>query len=160
MQWVGLSTVFFTAMVKFMFSPAIGPAVNLSYIETYVANAAGALVSMTVFYFAAEFFLKRSHKKKVEKHLLALNSGATIEPKKIFTKRNKTIVRLKNKIGVVPFGLWAPFLLSIPIGSIITAKFFGKRKITYPLMIVGIFLNNTITVSLVYLLKNGTSSVL
>lgn len=160
MQWVGLSTVFFTAMVKFMFSPAIGPALNLSYIETYLANSAGALVSMAIFYFAAEFFLKRSHQKKVKKYKEALALGIIIQPKKVFTKRNKTIVRLKNKIGIIPFSLWAPFLLSIPIGSIITAKFFGKRRMTFPLMVIGIFLNNTITVSLVYFLKDGASSVL
>jgi hypothetical protein len=160
MQWVGLSTVFFTAMVKFMFSPALGPALKLSYMETYIANSIGALVSMTIFYFAAEFFLKRSHQKKVQKYQEAIASGISVLPNKIFTKRNKTIVRLKNKIGIVPFSLWAPFLLSIPLGSIITAKFFGKRKMTFPLMIIGIFLNNTITVSLVYFLKDGTSSVL
>ncbi len=160
MQWVGLSTVFFMAMVKFMFSPALGPAVKLSYFETYIANAAGAIVSMTIFYFAAEFFLKRSHQKKVQKYKAAIAAGVEIQHKPIFTKRNKTIIRLKNKIGIIPFSLWAPFLISIPLGSIITAKFFGKRKMTFPLMVIGIFLNNTITVSLVYFLKDGTSSVL
>lgn len=160
MQWVGLSTVFFTAMVKFMFSPALGPALKLSYIETYFANAAGAVVSMAIFYFAAEFFLKRSHQKKVQKYKVAIASGIEVKHKPIFTKRNKTIIRLKNKIGILPFSFWAPFLLSIPIGTIITAKFFGKRKMTFPLMIIGVFLNNTITVSLVYFLKDGASSVL
>ncbi len=160
MQWIGLSSVFFTAMVKFMFSPAIGPALKLSYIETYIANAAGAIISMTIFYFAAEYLLKRSQAKKVLKYKEAMKSGTDFPKTKIFTKRNKTIVRLKNKIGVVPFSFWAPFLLSIPIGSMITAKFFGKRKMTFVLMIIGIFLNNTITVSLVYFLKNGSSSLL
>ncbi len=160
MQWVALSSVFFTAMVKFMFSPALGPALNLSYIETYIANAAGAILSMVIFYFAAEFFLKRSHEKKVKKYREALDAGIVPAPKKVFTKRNKTIIRLKNKIGIVPFAFWAPFFLSIPIGSIITAKFFGKRRLTFPLMIIGVFLNNTITVSFVYFVKDGTSSVL
>lgn len=160
MQWVALSTVFLTAMVKFMFSPALGPALDLSYIETYISNAAGALVSMTVFYFAAEFFLKRSHQKKVKKYQEALDAGMTPAPKKVFTKRNKVIIRIKNRIGIIPFAFWAPFFLSIPVGSIITAKFFGKRKMTFPLMIAGVFLNNTITVSFVYFIKNGTSPVL
>lgn len=151
MQWVALSTVFFTAMVKFMFSPALGPALKLSYIETYLANLAGAVLSMTVFYYAAEFFLKRSHNAKVLKNKLAIEQGKALPKKPIFTKKNKFIIRMKSKIGVIPFAFWAPFLLSIPIGSIITAKFFGKRSITYPLMVLGCVLNNTITVSLVYL---------
>ena len=67
MQWIGMSTVFFTAMVKFMFSPALGPALKLSYTETFIANMAGAFVATTVFYFGAEFFLKANHKKKIKK---------------------------------------------------------------------------------------------
>lgn len=151
MQWVALSTVFFTAMVKFMFSPALGPALKLSYTETYIANFAGAVLSMTVFYYAAEFFLKRSHQAKVAKYRLAIAEGKEVTHKPIFTKKNKFIIRMKTKIGVIPFAFWAPFLLSIPIGSIITAKFFGKRSITYPLMVLGCLINNTLTVTLVYL---------
>lgn len=160
MQWMALGTVFFAAMVKFLFSPAIGPALNLSFFETYFSNLAGALISMMIFYFAAEFFLKRSHEKKVKKYQEAIDSGMIIQPKKVFTKRNKTIIRVKNKIGMIPFCFWAPLFLSIPIGSIITAKFYGKRKMTFPLMVIGAALNNTITVSFVYFVKDGTSSVL
>lgn len=160
MQWVALGTVFASAMVKFLFSPAVGPALGLSFFETYFSNLAGALVSMVIFYFAADFFLKRSHEKKVQKLREALDSGIVLPQKKIFTKRNKMIIRVKNKIGMVPFCFWVPLFLSIPIGSIITAKFYGKRAVTFPLMVIGAVLNNTITVSFVYLVKNGASSLL
>ncbi|HLU86454.1 MAG TPA: hypothetical protein VKZ44_01790 [Taishania sp.] len=151
MQWIGMSTVFFTAMVKFMFSPALGPALNLSYTETFIANLAGAFVATTIFYFGAEFFLKASHKRKIKKLKEAQEKGIELKRKKIFTRKNKLIIKIKNKIGIIPFAFWVPFFLSIPIGSIITAKFFGKHKITYPLILIGIVLNNCITVSIVYL---------
>lgn len=147
-------------MVKFMFSPLIGPTFDLTFMETYIANLAGALIAMTLFYFAAEYFLKRNHNNKIKKYKIALASGKALKKQKIFTKRNKTIVRLKNKIGIIPFSFWAPLLLSIPIGSIITAKFFGKRKWTYPLMVIGATLNNSIIVSLVYFLKYEASVIL
>jgi len=160
MPWIALSTVFFGGTIKFMVSPALGPALDLSYFQTFMANALGAIVSMIFFYYSANFFMKRHHRRQIIKRQNAINEGILAPKTKIFTRRNKIIVRLKNKIGRIPFALWAPFFLSIPIGSIITAKFFGKQKATLWLMIAGIFLNNTITVSFVYLIKNGASSVL
>jgi len=160
MPWVALSTVFLGGTVKFMVSPALGPALDLSYFQTFMANALGAIVSMVFFYYSANFFMKRHHHKQIKKQQDRLHKETNASKKKVFTRRNKLIVRLKNKIGHIPFALWAPFFLSIPIGSIITAKFFGKRKSTLWLMITGIFLNNTITVSFVYLIKNGTTPVL
>jgi len=155
MPWIALSTVFLGGTVKFMVSPALGPALDLTYFQTFMANALGAIVSMVFFYFSANFFMKRHHKRQVKKQ-----QEQGVSPKKVFTRRNKLIVRLKNKIGHVPFALWAPFFLSIPLGTIITAKFFGKRHYTFLLMIVGIFLNNTLTVSFVYFIRNATTPVL
>ena len=157
---IELSTVFFSSMVKFMFSPALGPVLGLSYFETYVANALGALISMTFFYFAADYLHRLSLRRKVERKRKKMEAGLPIKHKKIFTKKNKIIIRLKNKVGVVIFALFAPFFMSIPIGSIVTAKFFGKKKKTYPIMIVGVFLCNTITVSLVYILKYEAEHIL
>jgi len=160
MPWIALSTVFLGATFKFLVSPALGPVLDLTYFQTFFANAAGAIVSMVFFYFSADLLIRYNHKRKVKKHQLARQLGEKIERKKIFTRRNKLIVRMKNKIGFVPFALWAPLFLSIPIGSIITAKFFGKKRTTLWVMIAGVFLNNTLTVSLVYLLKNNATALL
>lgn len=160
MKLIELSTVFFSSMIKFMFSPALGPVLGLTYLETYLANALGALTAMTIFFFAADYFHRLSVKRKANRRRRKIAAGLPIKHKKIFTKRNKTIIRLKNKVGVVIFALFAPFFLSIPIGSIITAKFFGKKKRTYPIMVIGVFLCNTITVSLAYLLKHEAEHIL
>ena len=47
---------------------------------------------------------------------------------KPFTKGNKFIVRLKLKLGIYGISFYAPLFLSVPIGTIITAKFYGKEK--------------------------------
>lgn len=71
--------------------------------------------------------------------------------KKKFTKMNKFVVRLKRSIGMYGIAFWAPFFLSIPIGSIITAKFYGKKLITFPLVVLGIFMNAVVVVYLSYI---------
>ena len=64
---------------------------------------------------------------------------------------NKFIVKLKRSIGIVGISFWAPFFLSIPVGSIVTAKFYGDDKRTYPLIVIGMFINALVTTGFAYL---------
>jgi hypothetical protein len=63
-------------------------------------------------------------------------SGKEIKHKKKFTPTNKKIIRLKKSLGVFGITFLAPLLLSIPVGTIIVAKFFGKQRFTYPLLLL------------------------
>lgn len=154
MEWIALSTVFFSAMIKFMFSPLLGPLLGLTYFETFVSNALGALVAMLFSFFAADFVSKIKRKRKLKKiQKMREIHGENFQAKKIFTNKNKRIIRFKNKVGMIPFCMWAPLFLSIPIGTIITTKFYGKRRKALFYMIVGLLLNNTIIVSITYLIK-------
>ena len=38
---------------------------------------------------------------------------------------------MKRSVGIIGIAFWAPFFLSIPLGSIITAKFYGDNKNTF-----------------------------
>jgi hypothetical protein len=145
-MWGKLLGLFSLSTIKFMFGPFGGPALGLSFIETYLSCILGAMVSASVFYFASEYFFKKAHDKKAA-HIAA----GTLKPKKAFTKTNRMIVNLKRKVGIVGVCFIAPFLLSIPGGTIITAKFYGKRKITYPLILIGICCTGAVTTTLAYL---------
>ena len=65
-----------------------------------------------------------------------LKSGEEIKRKKPFTLFNKSIVWIKRNIGIYGITFLAPLLLSIPVGSIVCAKFYGKQKQTFPLMMI------------------------
>ena len=64
---------------------------------------------------------------------------------------NKWVIRMKRSIGIIGIAFWAPFFLSIPLGSIITAKFYGHNKNTFLLIMAGICLNGLITTGITYL---------
>lgn len=137
-------------MIKFLFAPFGGPAAGLSFVETYLSCVAGAIFCAFIFYFSAEFFMKRAHNKRVEKMKEMLKSGIEVKRKKAFTRTNKMIVRLKRRLGIFGISMYAPLFLSVPIGSIITAKFYGKDRRTFPLILLGIFVNGLITSGLAY----------
>ena len=144
------SALFFLSTVKFMFAPLGGPAADLAFLETYLVCLSGALFSTTIFYFMSEFFMLRTHQKRIAKYNKAIDRGEKPKLKKNFTKVNKAIVKLKIKIGVYGVALFAPLFLSVPVGTIITAKFFGKEKKTFPLIVIGLAMNGLIITSLAY----------
>ena len=76
--------------------------------------------------------------------------GKILVHKKNFTRTNKLIVKIKKSVGIIGTSFWIPFFLSIPLGSIITAKFYGKQRKTFPLIVLGIFINAFITTTLSY----------
>ena len=150
MNW-GVISLFGLSTVKFSFSPFGGKIAGLTFIETYVSCCSGAILSAAIFYFLANYFIKKSIEKNAKIRQDFLDQGLPIPIKKRFTRMNKGVIRMKRSIGIIGIAFWAPFFLSIPLGSIITAKFYGHNKNTFLLIIAGVFLNGLITTGITYL---------
>lgn len=144
------SAFFLLSTVKFLFTPFGGPAAGLTFFETYLTCLLGAFFSGTIFYFLGEFLLNRSKNKNLFRRQKAIENGEPLKEKKIFTKMNKNIVKMKHRFGIVGISFFAPLFMSVPVGTIITAKFFGKRKITYPLILLGFCINGLLTTGIAY----------
>jgi len=144
------SVFFFLSMIKFLFAPFGGPAYNLTFLETYLACVSGAVFSATIFYFMSEFLMVKAHKKRIQKFQEAQEKGIELPYKKKFTYMNKLVVRAKMKAGIFGVAMYAPLFLSVPVGTIIAAKFYGKDKRTFPLIVLGMFVNGLITSGLAY----------
>ena len=150
MNW-GVISLFGVSTVKFLFAPFGGKIAGLTFIETYVSCCSGAILSAAIFYFLANYFIKKSIEKNAKIRQDFLDNGLPIPVKKRFTRMNKGVIRMKRSIGIIGIAFWAPFFLSIPLGSIITAKFYGHNKNTFLLIMAGIFLNGLITTGITYL---------
>ena len=150
MDWATFS-LFGFSMIKFLFTPFAGIAASLSFAKTYIVCCSGAILSAAIFYFSAEFLMIRTHKKKKLLIEQAKEKGIELKRKKVFTRTNKFIVRMKG-LGIIAICFYAPLFLSIPIGSIISAKFFGKDNRTFPLIVLGIGINGLITTGIATLI--------
>ena len=51
--------------------------------------------------------------------------------RKIHTKRNRRIVLIKKKYGLAGIVILSPVLLSIPVGSFLITKYYGRNKVNY-----------------------------
>lgn len=56
--------------------------------------------------------------------------------KKIFTRRNRRIVHIKQKYGLIGIALSTPFLLSIPVGVFLVVRYYRSSRIKFLYLIV------------------------
>ena len=135
-------TGFSLGMIKFLFAHwltlSASKAIDYepSVTEIFISVTAGGWFIMIVSYWGSGWLMKRASLKRQIKRRLALEKGEPIPRKKVFTRMNVFIVWIKRTIGIYGVTILAPLLLSIPIGSIICAKFYGNRKRTFPLMLI------------------------
>lgn len=121
--------IFLFAQIKFLFTPiaAYFKWPELSFFEVFFPTMFGALFCFNIVYFLSRRILIYSHKRRI-----ARNLDPNKKNKKKFSRKNKLIVKMKrsNK-GFYFICFFAPLLLSIPIGTILVAKFYGDRSISY-----------------------------
>ena len=127
---------------KFFLAPpaALLAGFDLKY-TILICGTGGTLGFFFFFYFAMfinRFSLRLFPKKK----------------KKVFSRKNKMIAKVKSNFGLMGVALLTPCLLSIPLGSILAAIYYKENKATVPTFILSIwFWALTISCTLV-LFKN------
>ncbi len=133
---LGILTVVATAMVKFMFTGLVSYGLGHSFWQTVLYMAIGGCLGMTLFYFAGarvlEWFRVRYIKRSAERKAQGLPR------KKIFTRTNRSIVKLKGRYGLFGLAALAPPTLSIPITAVIAAKYFRHDQRTLPTLLVSV----------------------
>ncbi len=152
MNWAALSSVFLLSTFKFMFAAIPGNLAGAPFYQTYFATSLGGIFGAAVFFFSAEFFMRRAKEKRERKRQEAIDKGIPYKEKKKFTRMNKLVVKIKRSLGIYGISFWAPFFLSVPIGSVVVAKFYGKTKFkTFALICVGFFINGAVTTAITYI---------
>jgi hypothetical protein len=56
--------------------------------------------------------------------------------KRKFSKSNRRLVLIKSRYGMPGIALLTPVILSIPVGTFLTAKYYGNKKQSYLLLIL------------------------
>ena len=69
----------------------------------------------------------RNRKKRKQEH------G---QKKRVFTKRNRRIVRIKKKYGLWGIALSTPILLSIPVGAFLMVRYYSNVRSRFMVLIV------------------------
>lgn len=129
MSWLAFLSIFGMGIIKFLFTPTYAYATfeGITEWQILVAMISGALFGFNLFYWFAEYFMLRAKKRQLK----AILSGKK-KRKKNFTRMNKLVVRMsRSKTGLVLLSSVGLMFMSIPIGAIILAKFYGNKSSSY-----------------------------
>jgi len=99
---------------------------EFSFLETILWTNVGGIIGIYFFAFLSDRLIawwnrnfRRSRK----------SSDADGEhTKKIFTKRNRRIVTIKQKYGLIGIAVATPFLLSIPVGVFLVVRYYRSSR--------------------------------
>ncbi len=141
MNWIGFWSIYFLAMIKFMVSTIPGQGFELAFYQTWLASFLGASTASAVFYFGSEVVMRIIHRRRIAKREAAIAAG--LQPINYYkvTRTKKFIVQIKHRFGFYGITLFAPLFFSVPIGSYVAAKFYGKYHTTFWFVLIGLALN-------------------
>lgn len=99
---------------------------EFSFLETVFWTNVGGIAGIYFFAFLSEKLInwwkrtfRRSNRKILEDEQ---------QLKKVFTRRNRRIVRTKMKYGLIGIALITPFLLSIPVGVFLVVRYYRNKQ--------------------------------
>lgn len=123
--------------IKFIFAFPIAAKLHFSFIETVLITSIGGVTGIIFFSFFWEHVIKlyfwfvHSYLYRFPKIRTALRNVkyTVIKSKsnpKVSFKRKRRYIRLKKNYGIVGIALLTPILLSIPLGSFLAVRFYGR----------------------------------
>jgi len=131
------------AVVKFVITPftiyATGKD-SIQFGEVVLTTGTGAAFGVLLFYYGGTYLFNwTSHLKSKKK-------------KPVFTRGRRRIVFIKNKFGLIGF-IAISAIISVPITSLLAAKFFKHNRYTPLWLICGFMLWSLILSSAAYYIK-------
>lgn len=133
---------------KFFFTPGVMTLAGYSFWQTILISTLGGWLGIVLFYYFAFFIFKKLKIRKERR----IRQGK-IRQKKMFSRKNKFIVRVKSNYGLIGLALITPVLISIPIGSLLAARYFNKNPFTLPVLLSSVVLWSFALTSLSYLIR-------
>ena len=130
-RWLKILEVGLIASVKFLFAPFEAERYNFSFGESFAITTIGGLIGIFAFYYAGyNIIYWWRHIVALFKSIFIRKPAAVIErkPRKVFTRGRRFVIRIKMKFGLIGIAFVTPCIISIPIGTIVAANFYRKKK--------------------------------
>lgn len=97
------------------------------YVYTVSVLIIGGTIGVFVFTFFSEWLNKLINRLFPPK-----------KDKKVFTKKNRIIVKIKSKYGLYGIAFFTPIFFSIPIGCFLAARFYNSHRKNISILILAV----------------------
>lgn len=126
-----LSIILISAL-KFFIAPPTSYLFGYSYVHTILNTTIGGWIGIQVFYHGGKTIFPgvRNYLNLLTKGKFFNNrpTGAATVHGRVFKRRNRFIVKIRNKYGLPGLIILTPVLFSIPIGTLLIVKYYSQRK--------------------------------
>jgi hypothetical protein len=154
-----LLSVFLVASIKYFWATPYSFGMKLNIWETLILMETGGILGFLFFYYFFGFLFKELKllwpvvynftpvlfKVRFEMWVKRQRENRVFARK--FTKRNKMIVRIRDRYGMWGLLILSPVILSIPVGALLGNKYFRHDRHFIPYMIIAIIVWGVISVS-------------
>jgi hypothetical protein len=100
--------------------PAVIAIYKSNYLMALLSSCTGAVFGTVIFTYLFAGIIKWWEKLK-DKYF------ASKHPKKVFTKFNRRVIRIKHRFGLTGIAILTPIFLSIPIGAFLAERFYKDK---------------------------------
>ncbi len=108
---------------------------KLTCTETLIYTNLGGITGVYAFGYFSKLLIKVW---KYVKNIIIPKKKSNIQKKKIFTKRNRRLIKIKNKYGLTGIIILNPLILSIPVGSFLITRYYSHLRFRYLYLVAGI----------------------
>ncbi len=124
--------------VKMLVAAGFGAGFGFTFLENFLWTSVGGCIGVLAFYAMSERLTERSRLRWLRKRIERVAAGGANT--RIFTKRNRRIIRIKHISGYLGVAALTPLVFTIPLGSILAARFFHHDRRTIPALLVSVVL--------------------
>jgi len=121
--------VFSWCTIKMVLGIGYAVTQNFSLAKAVLVGTAGGMTGVFIFTYFTDLVSRWIRKIRPPK-----------KKKKIFTKRNRFIVKIMSNHGIFGIIVLTPPFLSIPVGTIICSRFSHSRKRIFTLLLISIII--------------------
>ncbi|MBU0487805.1 MAG: hypothetical protein KKA07_18835 [Bacteroidetes bacterium] len=124
------ASVLVTSAIKFVFAPALAFKMGYTFMQTVLITTIGGVLGVVFFFYFSKIVIRIWEKYLGNSVRKFFGIKKRQKAKKVFTKRNRFIIKTTQKYGLVGMSVLTPVLFSIPLGTFLTTRFFSHRKNT------------------------------
>ena len=128
-------TVVAAGSLKMLVAAGFGAGFGFTLLQNFLFTSLGGCIGVLVFYRLSAWLSERARLKALRKRTeaLAINPAAV---SRIFTRHNRWLIRLKHNSGLRGVAALTPLVLTIPLGSILAARYFRHDRRTIPALLL------------------------
>ena len=113
---IKIGSIMFASSFKMLFGVPLSLAAGYGILETLFLASLGGIIGVVVFTFFSQWLIQTVDRVTFFKR-----------KSKVFSKRNRMIIRVRQRFGLMGLAFIAPNL-TIPIGTFVLVKYFKNRR--------------------------------